>query len=406
MVNRYAYPRYGSETYFLDLCQLLREKGHKVIIFTTKDERNVDKEYEDYFINKIDVDNLDSIALSDKILYVLKTIYSFEAKRKIERLIRDTQPDIVHIHNIKRLISPSILHSIKKFGIPVVYTLHDYHLICPNYRLFSKGKICEDCKVNRYYKAIFKRCIRGSFSLSLLACIEQYAHRMMDVFNKNVDMFISPSNFLQEKMIEYGMSQSRIIHILPFIFFDNYQPSYEFTNYIVYAGRLVQEKGLTALIMAMKELPSIRLLIIGEGRYRRELEALVNNQGVSSNVEFKDYMSKENLKSIIRNAMFVVVPSELYEVCPTVVIETFNIGKLVLGANIGGISELIDDGINGLLFRPGDIGDLGEKIKYLFNHKEKIKEMEEKARQTAEEKYNSDLHYEKIIQVYEDLLAK
>ena len=146
MVNRYGYPGYGSENYFLDLCRLFSSKGHKVIAFTAKDERNVDKKYAGYFVNRLNMCKLNLAPLPYKILDAFKTIYSFEAEKKIEKIIADTRPDIAHIHNIKRLVSPSVLCSIKKFRIPVVYTFHDYHLICPNYRLFSKESACEACK--------------------------------------------------------------------------------------------------------------------------------------------------------------------------------------------------------------------------------------------------------------------
>lgn len=405
MVNRYGYPKYGTETCFLNLCRLLRERGHKVITFTTKDERNVDKEYADYYVNKIDIDNLNSMPLLNKISFAPKTIYSLEAKRKIERLIRDTKPDIVHIHSIKRLISPSILHSIKNFGLPVVYTLHNFHLICPNSIMFSKGKICEDCKGNRYYDTFLKRCVRNSPSLSLLACVEQYIHNMLRTFENNVDMFIAPSNFLRQKMIEFGFKPEKIIHIPYFIFTDDYQPKNGFSNYIVYCGRLVAEKGVLTLIKAVRNLPSGRLVILGEGEYRKELESLVNKERID-NVEFKGYMPQDAIKKVVKNAMFVVTPSLWHENSPMVIYESFAMAKPVIGADIGGIPEIIDDGVNGLLFRPADVGDLVKKIKYLLDNKDRFREMGENARRKALENYNQNIHYEKILKVYQNLITK
>lgn len=403
LINRYGYPKYGSETYLLNLRGLLKEKGHKVILFTTKDERNIDKEYADYFINGINIDKLDTAPLLDKLLYTPKTIYSFEARRKIERLIMDTQPDIVHIQNIKRLISPSILDSIKKFGIPIIYTLHDYHLVCPNYRLFSKGKLCEDCKDDNYYNAVLKKCVRNSFSLSILAYIEQCVHSAIKIFEKNIDIFIAPSKFLRDKMIECGMGPGRIIHIPNFVCLDNRETKYEFSSYIVYIGRLVKEKGLITLIQAMKKITNVKLLIIGEGEHRKELEYLVDKEGIN-NIEFKGYISEENIKTAVKNAMFLVVPSEWYEVFGIVIIESFSMAKPVIGANIGGIPELIDDNVNGLLFKPGDAGDLAEKIIYLSDNKDKLREFGENARRKVLESYNQDIHYEKILKVYQDLV--
>jgi glycosyltransferase involved in cell wall biosynthesis len=358
-----------------------------------------------YFVNKINIDNLDAISLFNKILYAPKTIYSFEAKRKLKKLLRDTKPDIVHIHHIKRLISPSILPSIKNFGLPVVCTLHDYHSICPNYRLYSKGKICEACKGNRYYNAVFKRCVRNSLPLSLLACVEQYIHSMLKIFENNVDMFIAPSNFLRQKMIENGMNPERIIHISNFVFLDNYSTEQEFFNYIVFVGRLVKEKGLLILVKAMKRLTNVKLLIIGEGEDRKELERLVAKEEID-NVEFKGYVPLDEIKTVIGNAMFVVVPSLCYDISPMVIYESLAMGKPVIGADIGGIPELIDNGVNGLLCKPGDANDLIDKITFFLNHKDKIFEMGKNARERTVKYYNAEIHYEKISEVYKKLITK
>ena len=404
LVNRGGYSSYGSETYLLNLYRLLKEKAHKVNIFTTKDERNIDKEYVDYFVNKIDIEKLDSVSLLSKILFAPKTIYSFEAKRKIERLIRDIRPDIVHIQNIKRSISPSILHSVKKYDIPVVYTLHDYHLICPNYRLFSDGQICENCKAHSYYNAILKRCVRDSFVFSSLACIEQYLHSIMRIFENYVDIFITPSSFLRQKMIEFGFNPKKLLHISNFIFNNDYQPNYESAGYIIYIGRLVREKGIFTLLQAVRNLSSLKLLIIGDGTYKKDLERLVAKEGIN-NVEFRGYLSAGDIKTIIKNAMFTVVPSEWYEIFGLVVLESFAMGKPVIGANIGAIPELVDDGINGLLFKSGDVDDLTRKIDYLFNNKDKILKMGQAARKKVLENYNPEIHYEKILQAYQKLIG-
>lgn len=403
LVNWFGYPKYGCENYFLNLCRLLRQKGHEVIIFTTEDKRNIDKSHIDYCVNKIDMDDLKAMPLLDKVLFAPKTIYSLEAKRKIERLIKDTKPDIAHIHNIKRLISPSILHSLKCFNIPIVYTLHDYHLICPNYRLFVKGKVCQECKHGRYYNAILKKCVRNSFALSLLACAEQYMHSMIGIFKDNVDMFVAPSKFLLDKMIEYGMDPEKITCIPNFVYFDDYEARAEFGNYIVYTGRLVKEKGLDILIKAMKEVIGVKLVIIGDGEYREELQCFAAKEGIN-NIEFKGYVSEENAKTIVRNSLFVVVPSQWSEVFGLVIIESFAMGKPVIGAGSGGIPEVIDNNVNGLLFKPGDANDLIRKIRYLLDHKDRLREMGENGRRKVLAEYNPDIHYEKVLKTYQDLV--
>lgn len=239
MVNRCGYLTYGIENYFFNLCELLRQKGHEAIIFTTKDAKNIDKQYSDYFVEKINNDNIGSIPLRKKIAHIPKIIYSFEAQYKIERLISDTRPDIAHIHGISRLISPSILPVIKRFNIPIACSLYDSRLICPNYRFFSKGKICQACKGNKYYNVVIKKCIRGSLSLSMLACVEYYIHSTFNMFSGYVDTFVVPSFFLKQKMGECGFNPSKFICIPHFTPLDKIITEGKFCDYIVYFGRLV-----------------------------------------------------------------------------------------------------------------------------------------------------------------------
>jgi glycosyltransferase involved in cell wall biosynthesis len=405
MVNRCGYSAYGIESYFLNLCELLRQKGHTVIVFTTKDERNIDKQYSDYFVEKIDNEDINSIPINKKISYIPKTIYSLEAQRKIERLILDTRPDIAHLHGINRFISPSILPVLKRFNLPVVYGLYDSGLICPNYRLFSKGKICQACKGNKFYNVIINRCVRDSLPLSLLAGVEYYIHSMFNMFSQYIDAFVVPSLFLKRKMVEYGFNPSKFICIPHFIFFDQDITKHEFRNYIVYFGRLVEEKGLFTLLMAIKQTPEVKLLLIGDGTYKEALKKIAAQEKIK-NIEFLGYLQKENIKEAVRDALGVIVPSIWYDASPLVIYESFAMGKAVVGSAIGGIPELIDDGVNGLLFKAGDVDNLAEKIKYLFQYKDKISQMGENARKKAASEYSPDVHYEKILDLYQNLIRR
>jgi glycosyltransferase involved in cell wall biosynthesis len=405
MVNRYGYLGYGSENYFINLCELLRRKGHEVIVFTTKDARNVDKQYPDYLTDKLDFGNLKTVSLPKKILAVLGIIYSFADRKQIEKLIRDTNPDLVHIHNIKRLISPSILHSIKKFNLPIVCTLHDYYLVCPNYRLFSHGQLCEDCRGIDYHNVILKKCVRGSFVLSAVAYFEQSLHSLLRIFKNNVDMFIAPSDFLREKMIEHGFASEKLLTIPDFIFSEDYQPCYESDGYIAYFGRIVPEKGILTLVKAMRNLPSLKLVIIGDGDYKKDLESLVLKDGLH-NIEFKGYLSQGEIKEVVKSAMFTVIPSQWYEVFGLVVLESFALGKPVIGAAIGALPELINSGTNGLLFKPADTEDLIEKIEYLLNNKAEVLRMGKNAREKVVGDFGADIHYEKIMQTYQSVISR
>jgi len=405
MVNRCGYLTYGIESYFFNLCELLRQKGHSVVVFTTQDERNLDQQYSDYFVEKINNEDTRSIPLHKKISYIPKTIYSWEAQRKIKRLILDVKPDIAHIHGINRLISPSILPVIKKFNIPIVYALYDSRLVCPNYRLFVKGQICQACKGRRFYNAVINKCVRGSLSLSLLACVEYYIHNMFNMFSGYVDTFVVPSLFLKQKMVEFGFDPSKFICIPHFNFLGKNNPEHKFSDYIVYFGRLVEEKGLFTLLMAMKQIPEVKLLLIGDGIYKKNLQRLAKQEKIT-NLEFLGYMPKDDIKEIIENALGVVVPSLWYDASPMVIYESFSMGKAVVGSAVGGIPELIDDNLNGLLFKAGDVDELAKKIKYLFHNQDKIRQWEKNARAKAASVYCPDAHYEKILNLYQNLIKR
>ena len=214
-----------------------------------------------------------------------------------------------------------------------------------------------------------------------------------------MDLFIAPSNFLRHKMTEFGIDKKRIICIPNFADVKEYLPQYGSENYFVCFGRLSEEKGLLTLIRAVREIKTSRLLIIGEGELRNRLEEYVLEKDVA-NVEFSGYMGEERLKSAVRNSMFAVVPSEWYENCPHTVLEAFALGKPVIGSDIGGIPELIEDGIDGLLFKPGNSEELSEKITYLIGRPGLRERMGRNARKKVEEKYNPEVYYQRLMGVY------
>ncbi len=401
LVNKYFYLKGGSERHISKISRILEAKGHQVIPFSMQDERNEPTAYAKYFVSKVDFNS--PMSLGNRLRMIPRVIYFLEAKRKIEALIKEAKPDIAHLHNIAHQISPSILHSLKKFDLPIIQTLHDYKLICPTYNMMAGGKICERCKGHHYYQAILQRCNKGSFSFSFLNCVEMYFHRLLRIYERNINIFISPSNFLRNKSIEFGIDGGKIFHIPNFVDPREYSPKYNGENYFVYFGRVSEEKGLLTLIRAVMDIKNSRLLIIGEGELRNKLEECVSEKNIA-NIEFSGYMDEERLKSVIRDSMFVVVPSEWYENCPHSVLEAFALGKPVIGSDIGGIPELIEDGIDGLLFEPGNSEELSEKIAYLISRPRLRKQMGRNARKKVEEEYNPELYYERLMKIYQKLM--
>ena len=405
MVNKFYYLRGGTERYCFDMTKLLQSKGHKVIPFSMTHARNFVSEYSSYFEEEISFErsaNLRKPLTSLK--SAIKAIYSQEAKRKLDCLILEVKPDIAYLNNIHHQISLSILPVLKKHKIPIIWRLHDYALFCPNSSFFSWGGVCEACAGGRYYQAILRGCRRGSRLVSLVAGMGSYIDHVLRLSNM-VDLFIAPSHFLKTKMIQHGLSAKRLTVMPNFVEPSTYKPlifSKEEGGQecmpIIYFGRLSQEKGLKTLIRAVALLPDCRLKIIGEGPQRQELETLARLTA-DGRVEFVGYQQNEGLFAALENAKFVVLPSEWYENCPYSILEAFAAGKPVIASDIGGIPELVEDGKDGLLFKPGNPAGLADRIELLLHNNDKIRQLGSNAKRKIEKYYGAELHYTRFMEI-------
>lgn len=361
-VNKFHYPRGGADKYYLDLGAALEQAGHEVAYFSMHHPKNVPSTYEKYFVSRL---SFNEGGLRDKLLAPGRMIYSLEAKRKFKKLIADFKPDIIHLHNIYHQLSPSILDVARAAKIPVVMHLHDYKLICPNYQLFAHGQICEACKPNNYCACVRKRCFKNSFFKSLLASLEMTIHhRWLKIYARSVNAFIAPSAFMKAKVVEFGWPAEKIQVILnPFSsVLKNVTGEAPTSDYLLYFGRLSPEKGLKTLIEAAA-LTSSALKFAGVGPEENNLRQLADNKKV--NAEFLGFKEGRELKEIILGAKAVVLPSIWYENMPLSLLEALSLGKPVLASEIGGMPEMIINGSNGWLFKPGDAQDLAAKIKLL-----------------------------------------
>lgn len=405
IANTYHYLRGGDCTYTFGLTELLQSKGHTVAPFAMHHPNNFDSPYSDYFVSYLDyVESLKSPSLAASAKVAYRSIYSKEARMKIEALIDDFKPDIAHFQNIHHHLTPSIMYPLKKRNIPIVWTLHDYKHACPNSTFLCNEEVCEKCKKSKYYSAALTRCKKNSFAASLMACVEAYSHRLMRVRDM-VDMFLAPSDFLRMKLIEYGVDAKRITHIPNFIPTPDSQRLNVGGDYFVYAGRLSSEKGVDVLLRAMAEIKGARLAIAGDGPMRGELQELAKDCR-DSQIEFLGFIPSSAIETVIGNAMFVVVPSKWYENCPYSILESFALGKPVVGARIGGIPEMVKDGVNGFLFEPGNEDDLRDKIEKLSNDASLREDMSLKAYETAQTVYNPETHYEGLMSIYGAMMAK
>jgi glycosyltransferase involved in cell wall biosynthesis len=396
-INKFFYRRGGSETYFFGLIELLQKNGHEIVHFSTKSPANIPSPYDDFFVNEINFGKREGLFRDLK--KIGHSFYSFEVKRKLEKLILKTKPDIAHLHNISHHLSPSIFSVLKKYKIPVVQTLHDYQLICPNFKLFTEGAVCERCKKYRYWNAVLHRCIHNSRLQSCVEAKEMFFHKACQFYEKGVNYFVTPSKFLAEKLSAWRI-KSKVENIQLFLDASRFEPKYEPGDYIIYFGRLVKEKGLDVLLGALAE-TDIKLKIIGDGPEKENLKN--KSEKLKVNAEFIEHKNGKELHDLIRDSKFVVLPSIWYENYPMSLLEAGVLGKAVVASRLGGIPEIIFDGENGFLAEPGDARDLQEKIQRLFGDNDLCERMGRRAREMVIEKNSPEDHYKKIMKVYETL---
>jgi glycosyltransferase involved in cell wall biosynthesis len=396
--NKYWYPKGGAESYLFEVMDELRARGVELVPFGMKHPRNRASTFERFFVDEVDYDQ--PASWFQQLRTAQRIVYSFHAKRKMEALLREVQPDLAHIHNIYHQISPSVLIALSRRAIPVVMTLHDLKLACPNYKMRTHGELCERCVGGHYHNAVLRRCVGDSLLRSALCATESWVHRSFGLYQRNVERFIVPSRFYLEKMIQSGIPSSKLSVLPNFTHVDRFRPSYEPSDYAIYFGRLSAEKGLLSLLRAMSSLRRGRLLIAGEGPLRTQLEQTIAANELD-NVELVGQKSGRELEEIVRAARFSVIPSEWYENCPLSGIESFASGTPVLAAAIGGLTEMVDDEENGLLFEAFEVEDLADKMGRLFDDDDLATRLGRGARSKAEREYGVRSHVDRLFQIYE-----
>ncbi len=403
MVHKFYYIEGGAERYVFNVSELLQEKGHTVVPFAMKDERNAVSEYEPWFAERFGPDQLLETRNPFKRMQIAaRVIWNRGAQQRLAALIEKERPDIAHVHSVYHHLSPAVLFTLKRFGLPVMMTLHDYKLVCPNY-IFLDGRrrVCEACRGRAFRHAVTRKCFRDSFAAGVLVSAEAYVHRWMKSYLRNVDLFVSPSRFLAEKIRQYGYG-GKPVRVLPYTLdVDAYQPCDEPADYYLFMGRLTHEKGLHFLLDAAAQLRGLRLLIVGTGPLEVQLRARVEREGLS-HVSLLGYKSGEELKELVRRARFTVVPSEWHDNSPLVVYESQALGKAVIGSRMGGIPELIDEGIDGFTFARGDLKGLVDRVQELIHSPERAFEMGKNGRRKAERLYSPTVHYDRLMQLYDE----
>jgi glycosyltransferase involved in cell wall biosynthesis len=402
-VHKFHYIEGGAERYLFNMSALLQAKGHTVIPFSMQHPRNLPSDYENYFADYFSPEQLWEVK-SDPVELVrraARVCYNRNAQRQLAKLIRDAGPELAHVHSIYHHLSPAVLTTLKSYQLPVVMELHDYKLICPNY-IFLDGRrqLCEACRGRFFFRSVWKKCFRDSYSASLLVALEATLHKYLATYKNNVDLFISPSRFLAEKMKRYGYSNKPIV-VLPYsLDLESYHPWYGSSDYYIFMGRLTHEKGLRFLLQAAKRITNMQLYICGTGPLEEELREQIESEKLT-HVKMLGYQSGEALKALVSRSKFTVVTSEWHDNSPLVIYESLSLGKAVIGSRLGGIPELIEEGVDGYTYEAGHLDDFVAKVEKLIAEPERTIEMGRLGRVKAEQLFSPEMHYEKLMRIYD-----
>ena len=362
MVNKFLYPRGGCETYMLSLAEELKAKGHEVEYFGMYDAKNTVGNSSGQYTSNMDF----HANKLERFLYPFKIIYSREAYKKLLKVLDDFKPDIVHMNNINFQLTPSVIYAVKKRNIPLVQTVHDYQMICPNHLLYSfdEAKPCERCIKGSKFNCVKHSCIHGSRVKSILGAIEAKIYSFLKTYKK-VDLYICPSRFLESKLLaasDIYIGKTFTIHN-----FIEKKPLPEVNAaekpYIAFASRLSKEKGVELLAEAAKLLPEYSFVVAGSGPDSESLENIPN-------ITMKGFLTGDELVSFVANAKLMILPSVWYENCPLNILETHSLGVPVITMNSGGMAELVDDGVNGVLINEPTSEAIAEAIKKCFEDEE------------------------------------
>lgn len=397
LVNKFHYLKGGSEKYYFELAELLKEHGHTVAFFSMKNDKNLKTGDKEYFVDEIDLNTGSKLKAFD-------IIYSKTNRKLMEKALDEFKPDIVHINNFQRQLSASIIKPIKKRNIPIVFTAHDLQAVCPNISMLdSQNEICEKCMRGKYINCAKKKCIKNSTLKSVLGALEGYYYRTNSIYTKKIDYIITPSYFYKDKLIEDGISKDKIKAIHNSIDVNIYDIQISDGEYALYVGRLVKEKGIIDLVKAFNKIRNKKLYIAGEGPARSEIEEYIKSNKLEDRVLLLGHLSAPEIKEKISNCTFVVVPSIWYENCPYSILETLAIGKPIIGANIAGIPELVKDNETGLLYASGNVDELSEKINILFKDKTLIEKLSKNAKEFAKIEFLKEKYYQEILDIYNSL---
>lgn len=371
-----AYQHRGGEDSVVEAeIDLLKAYGHEVATYLRTND---------------DIHNMGRIDLVRQTLWSGKTVSDMESQ------VSSFRPDVVHVHNTFPLISPSLYWAADRLSIPVVQTLHNFRLFCLGALLMRDGKVCEDCVGRSPLRGVVRRCYRSSFAQSAVLGSMLIAHRALGTWKDKVTRYIALNEFCREKFVEGGLPADKLVIKPNFVDFAPPEPRER--KGFLFVGRLSFEKGIDVLARAAQSLPEVGIRVVGSGPE----SSLVSN---ISNVSCAGALPGDAVRLEMSAAQALILPSIWYENFPRTLVEAFGCGLPVIASRIGALAELVEDGVTGLLFEPGNPLDLAKKIDWARNNPERMADMGQAARTHYEQCFTARINYEQLMTIYHDAIA-
>jgi glycosyltransferase involved in cell wall biosynthesis len=397
-VNKFLYRRGGAESYMEDLAELQRNAGDEVEFFGMAHPQNPALRYARHFPSYIEMDPPPS-GLTAQVRGVARMLHSSEAARGMAAVLDDFRPDVVHLHNIYHQLSPSLLRPVARRGIPAVMTLHDYKLACPSYQFLDHGMPCQACLGGHFQHAVLRRCKGGSLPASLAVAVELSVHTLLRSYGP-VQRFICPSAFLAGRMRAAGVFPQRLRHIPHFIDVSGLPVKSTPGGPLLVAGRLSKEKGVDIVVEALRSLPDATLDVAGTGPEEQRLRRLAD-VAAPGRVRFHGLVPKQRVRELMLGATAVCMPSRWYENQPMTVLEAQALGVPVVASDLGGLPELVEDGVNGALATADDAASFATALRPFVTDAAHGFAMRDGCRRHIEEAFSPAAHLHRIADVYD-----
>lgn len=365
----------GEDTVVEAEVQLLRERGHAVALFTRHN---------------------DDIHGVSKLMLVANTFWASGVAAEFATELERFQPDVIHVHNTFPMISPAIYWVAAKYHIPVVQTLHNFRLLCPQAMFLREGKVCEACMGAIPWRGVVHGCYRNSKVQSAVLAGMVSLHRLLGTWQHKVTRYIALNEFCRQKFINGGLPAARVVIKANFVDFP--RPAVTQRADFLFVGRLSAEKGVDVLAQAARQ-TQVQIHVAGTGPEQRQLEQI-------SNVQLLGALSTDDVRRRMSDSLALVLPSVWYENFPRTLVEAFGCGLPVIASRLGALAELVEDGVTGLLFNPGDAEDLADKLQWAHAHPEQMRAMGEAARAKYEAFYTAEKNYQQLVAIYRDAIAE